>query len=376
MPSLVELFVDEANEHQLNLERFSITARREILGELKVLEENLENWLNRISPGDVQRQSARFQRQEKLLRRIQKVINSGFRDVNRISKKTMRDLAQVSQEVAVERFNEIFKTKIFQSHLGRTALNKLADDALITGGPMREWWGKQAQNLRFQFANEIRLGILQGERTEDLIRRIRGKATGRRQTLIIKGKKVIVPEFTGGIMQITTRHADALVRTAVQTINNAVRYELFLKNGDIIQAGQLLAVLDDRTTMICLSRSGAVWDLKTGEPLENTAEGFPGPPPYHFRCRSTLIPIMKMAEQLGFRNRRFGKISKEVRDSMDGKTTKVLTTEQWLRTKNKTKQLEVLGPRRWELWNEGKIKLNRLLDDAGRPLTVEQLAAQ
>ena len=121
--------------------------------------------------------------------------------------------------------------------------------------------------------------------------------------------------------------------------------------------------------------------MKTGRPLpESTVRTkFPGPPPWHWNCRTTLTPIMFSWKELSSRKKRKG--SKKIKEipgstqaSMDGQVADSLTYEGWLKKQNKQRQMEALGPTRYKLWKQGKLKsFTQLIDQTGRPLTVEQL---
>jgi hypothetical protein len=58
---------------------------------------------------------------------------------------------------------------------------------------------------------------------------------------------------------------------------------------------------------------------------------------------------------------------------MDGQVAQALTYEGWLKTKSGAFQKEVLGPGKWQLWQDGQIGLKDLIDQRGRPLTLEEL---
>lgn len=144
---------------------------------------------------------------------------------------------------------------------------------------------------------------------------------------------------------------------------------------------QLQGVLDDKTSAICMARSGFAWDLD-GNPLPetDTNEPFPGPPPYHPNCRSTLVPVVKGLDDLIEDPKVAARVRKAVQAlpestqaSMDGKVASSLTYEDWLKRKNETFQQEVLGPGKYKLWKAGRIDLRDLIDQQGNPLTVAQL---
>jgi hypothetical protein len=58
---------------------------------------------------------------------------------------------------------------------------------------------------------------------------------------------------------------------------------------------------------------------------------------------------------------------------MDGQIAKPATFDEWLSSKSKAFQDELLGPGRADLWRAGKITLSELLDQNGRPLPLAVL---
>lgn len=177
------------------------------------------------------------------------------------------------------------------------------------------------------------------------------------------------------------RAVEMRVRTSAQSILNDARLQTFRENADVVKGMQLQVVLDGRTSDICMARSGFAWELD-GNPLPetDTDEPFPGPPPYHPNCRSTLVPVVKSLDDLiddpkvAARVRKaVQKLPESTQASMDGQVAASLTYEEWLKRKSETFQQEVLGPGKYKLWKAGKIDLRDLIDQKGNPLTVEQL---
>ena len=119
---------------------------------------------------------------------------------------------------------------------------------------------------------------------------------------------------------------------------------------------------------ICISYSGMSWDLD-GNPIGNSLP-FNGGPPRHWGCRSVLIPLLKSFRELGV-NR--DEIPPSTRSSLDGQVAEDLSFNDFLKGKSKTFQNDLLGEGKAQLWRDGKISLTDLLDQKGRPLTLEQL---
>jgi len=158
--------------------------------------------------------------------------------------------------------------------------------------------------------------------------------------------------------------------------------ETYKANADIIRGVQWMAILDNRTSDICKALDGQAWTLD-GAKLPGTVHDFQGPPPAHFNCRSTLIPVLKSWSDLNKsssrevrRRLKRANLSHPVRTSLDGKISEDMTYEQWLAQKDsKNPQMvkKILGPSKYTLWKEDKMTFTDLIDQSWNPLTVAEL---
>ncbi len=382
--NISDKFSDKYINHAVNLERFTEDVRQKTLGYLEQLERELVDILRESDPTQPSLSRFRKRRLEKLLETARDTINTAYSNMSRVSSKEIKQIIQVEGDFAAKTINSLMSIDIATVKWTPEMINAIMSDTLIEGAPSATWWKRQDDNLRKAFEDQMRQGVLQGEPLSTLVQRVRGKATGKRNIYWIGDplKRKVFVEFSGGIMDTGTRQAEALVRTSVQAISNQARFDSFAQNDDIIQGVQALVTLDSRTSTICMSRSGAVWDLKTGEPIQGTTENFPGNPPWHWNCRTTLIPYMYSWEQLSKRdlgtrkNKKIDDIPKSTQSSMDGQVAEDLTYEQWLKTKPKSFQIEKLGPTKYELWKKDKITFTDLISQTGRPLTIDELKAE
>jgi SPP1 gp7 family putative phage head morphogenesis protein len=230
-------------------------------------------------------------------------------------------------------------------------MRSLVSDLLIQGAPSADWWSRQAGDTQFRFANAIRQGIAQGETNAQIVARIR------------KGSGAMGP-----IVETSRRNAEALVRTSVQTVANATRLEVFKANDSVLAGVRQISTLDGRTSDTCIAYSGAEWDTD-GNPINGTKLPFNGGPPRHWNCRSVLTPIVKPLPGLP-------EFRPSERASADGPVRADVTFAEWLAGKSKGFQDDLLGSGRAQLWRDDKITLQQLLDQRGRPLTLEQLRAK
>ncbi|TXH08974.1 MAG: hypothetical protein E6R03_17370 [Hyphomicrobiaceae bacterium] len=89
-------------------------------------------------------------------------------------------------------------------------------------------------------------------------------------------------------------HTYSIVRSGASAAHNAAVLAIAKANPRAIGGVLAVATLDARTTEhICVPRHGGAWDLATKMPLPWSAIDieFPGRPPWHFNCRTTLSPI-------------------------------------------------------------------------------------
>jgi SPP1 gp7 family putative phage head morphogenesis protein len=224
-----------------------------------------------------------------------------------------------------------------------SAINAVLDDAVIESIPLKAWWEKQNTSFIDKYNSQIKQGIIEGETTAQIIGRIKD------------------------IAQIQERQIAALVQTSVMSVMNKSR-ETYYKNNGISTGYKQLSTLDSHTSLVCISYSGAKWDLDY-KPLDN------GPPynggcPRHVNCRSTIVDLKPSM----FPDLDTGKL-KEIRTraSEFGQVGKNVTFDDFLNMKDKAGQDVLLGKGRADLWRAGKITLKDLVDQNGRPLTIKEL---
>jgi hypothetical protein len=360
----------------VDLLRFEENVRGKIFLMLSDLELDLVQQIQRADLAGYSRDSFRYRRLEALLNQTRNTIGSQFRDINSTMKNELLEIADLQQLGVTSLMNRAFGADIFSAGLSRGALKTLVGETPILGGTQAEWWGKQAMDLQQSFASQMRLGVLAGETNDDMVRRIRGRSTGRRRVITLAdGRKRIVHVYSGGIMETSTRNAMAMVRTSSLSIQNQVKKDLYEQNSDLLKGTQALVTLDGRTTLICQSRSGGAWDLE-GNPLPESSVGikFPGYPPWHWQCRTIMIPLTRSWEELaGKKIPGLDEVPHKTRASMDGQVARDLTYEQWLKKKPVAFQREVLGAGRFDLWQKGKLSVHQMVEPSGRVLSLEQI---
>lgn len=238
---------------------------------------------------------------------------------------------------------------------GRTAGDRIATNTIIEGSIMRSQWRELGRSTQNKFITQMRIGLRNGESTERMAARISGG--------VIRGDRV------HGIMDTTRKQARTLVRTSTNAVQNRSRL-VAMQSSDMVIAIQQVSTLDNRTSDICIAFSGQVWDANTLEPIAPSTLPFNGGPPRHFNCRSTLNPVLKSFEELGFE---VGELPPATRASIDGEIPAEITMTDFLWSRSVSRQNKMLGKGRAQLFRDRKITLTQLVDMRGNPLTLEQL---
>lgn len=189
----------------------------------------------------------------------------------------------------------------------------------------------------------IRRGFFEGQTNFEIIQALRGTRAAR---------------FTDGALNVVNRHAEAIVRTAVQHSASVARFETWKRNEDIVGGYRWVSTLDHRTSTICRSLDGEIFQLGKGPK-----------PPVHIRCRSTTVAELSSKYQFLKKGR--------TRASKNGPVSASLTYYEWLKQQSPDFQDDVLGPSRGKLFREGGMSATKFqqlqIGKNFRPLTLKEM---
>lgn len=262
-------------------------------------------------------------------------------------------------------------------------LKNIVKSQPFEGATLREWSRSlELDDLR-RIEGQIRLGMVAGEGSDQIARRIVGSAR-------LRG--------LDGMTEISRRQAAAISRTAVNFIANQARNEFINANKQYFEQEMFHATLDSRTTPICRSLDGKVYDVGKGPK-----------PPLHFNCRSTRVPVMN-GEIIG--NRPFKASTEQqllrewaAREDLDkvpgsrgdlahgskgafdawargrvreltGQTPAHVNYQQWLSSQSAEFQDDILGKTKGKLFRDGGLTLDKFVSAAGEELNLSELAVK
>lgn len=194
------------------------------------------------------------------------------------------------------------------------------------GRLLREWLADAEEGAARRVRDTIRQGFVEGRPVDQIARTIRGTRA---------------LQYRDGILEISRRGAEAMVRTAITHTAASAANETYKAMGDLVQGVEWVSILDSRTSVICGARDGQVYPLDSGPR-----------PPAHINCRSTVIPRIDGVEPI-----------------------ERTTFQEWLAKQPAEVQDDILGPSKAKLFRSGNLTLDRFVDRSGKELTLDQLRA-
>jgi SPP1 gp7 family putative phage head morphogenesis protein len=207
-----------------------------------------------------------------------------------------------------------------------------------------------------QFSQVVRNGLLTGETTPSIAKRLIGnlqfgeEAKTVRQLVAAGGQSTAVAD----------NQVMALVRTSINQVANSASQQVYEANQDITKKYRYVATLDSRTSSICAALDGREFEYGKG-PM----------PPQHFNCRSTTVPIIDPDI--------LPPSTTAKRASADGPVPINTSYGQWLKDQPRSVQQDVLGPGKVPYFNRlvdkygARDAMAKLVRDDGSELTLDQL---
>ena len=215
-----------------------------------------------------------------------------------------------------------------------------------------------------QFSQVVRNGLLTGETTQSIAKRLIGSLQFGEEAKTV-GQ---IAAAGGQLTQVADNQIMALIRTSINQVANTASQQVYEANQDITQRYRYVATLDTRTSAICRALDGKEFDYGKG-PM----------PPQHFNCRSTTVPVINYKE-LGFDPP--PSVTKGKRASMDGPVPANETYGEWLAKQPRATQADALGAGKVAYFNRLANKygptdaMAKLVRDDGSELTLAQLRSR
>lgn len=375
-----EELLDAIIRHQVALLQFAGGLRNRIWRLLDATENDLRRQVLRYEGAGLDTPGG-LRQLEFMLAALRKTRLRGWKDARATWFEEARALAREEPGYLDRVFASIFPVELGTQLPNAAVLRDIVTSSPFMGKTLRQWADKvQADDLA-RIESAVKIGLVQGEALPQLARRLVG-------TKALKGRD--------GVTQATRRELAMLVRTINSGIANEARRAYLEANADLVSGVVFIATLDSRTTPICRSLDGNVYQVDDAPVL-----------PLHFGERSILGPAVD-GEVIGERPRRDFTQRQLLREWADaqgynrppltraalphgakgafdawargrmreltGRTPARTTYGQWLKRQSAAFQDDILGPTRGALFRRGGLTLDKFVERDGSELTLAELA--
>ncbi len=321
------------------MERVAIQSRAIIVKLLENLEKEL---IAKVANGVTDWSKARIDKQ---LKEASTVIKQYYDEAAGIAKDTTTSVAQVSASATTDSLLMAVGNQVAMAAIPTASyLETLAGNTIIQGAVQSAWWSRQSEDTAFKFQSAVRQGLVGAETTPQIVKRVRG------------------------VLDISKRNAETLVHTSVQSVANTTREKIFADNDDVMSGKEWSSALDRRTCPTCGALDGKRWTTDGKKINHSMVYQIP---PKHFKCRCSMIPVLKTWKELGIN---MDELPDGTRASMEGQVNDKSFAD-WLKRKTETDPTfadRTLGKGRAELWKSGKITMDQMIS-GGKPLSLAEL---
>lgn len=376
-----EQFFDALVRHQIGLMRLSGSIRKDVFKLLDATEADMADKIRgRLAGHRGLNTPASVQRMQRLIKVLKSTRLTAWRQVTEVWVKEMRELSKVEPALIDGALKTVVPVVLETTLPTASRLQSIVATHPFEGKTLSQWAKNIAQADVSRIESQIKIGMVQGESSQAIARRVVGSVSRR---------------GVDGATEITRRQAAAVTRTAVTAISNQAKRAYYVANEKLFQKELYVATLDNRTTNICMSLDGNKFPI--GE----------GPyPPVHFACRSLRIAIIddevigqrpskpfserqlvkeftKKQGLKGVTNRsnlprgtkgEFDKFARVRKRELTGQVPAKVNYGTWLKRQSRGFQDDVLGKTKGRLFRKGGLKLDKFVNRAGDEIPLSQLA--
>jgi SPP1 gp7 family putative phage head morphogenesis protein len=343
MTTVNEALYDSAVSHQVDITRYSNGTVRRMIALLNRTDPDLmaklQAALDRLPP-----ESFTVERLERLLASVREVNAQAYKQFSDGIAAELDDLTGYELGYQRDLFTATIPAQVSIATVAQEQVYAAAMTRPFQGRLLKEWASSIEADRMTRIRDAIRIGYVENETTAQIVQRIRG-------TRALK--------YADGLLEIDRRHAETIVRTAINHTAFFARNSFYDANADLIKGLRWTATLDSRTSAICQARDGKIYPMNSGPR-----------PPAHFNCRSTMTPVLKSWRELGMDA---DEVTASTRASMDGQVPADMTYQQWLRKQSAARQDEILGKSKGKLFRDGGLELDRFVDRKGHEFTLAEL---
>ncbi len=227
--------------------------------------------------------------------------------------------------------------------LSEQTLSNLSKYGTFSGKTISKWFSDLTAYDLTKIMGKVRSGVVNGRTTDQIVNEIQGTPR---------------TNYADGLLFTSSRDASTIARTATNGMANSARMAFYEQNADVIDKVQYVATLDSRTCPVCRALDGKTW--KVGD------RNIPVMP-LHPNSRSVLVAVAKG----------FGLIGSRPSKGPGGEVKQVPASTSyadWFKEQSAVFKEDMLGPTRFKLYQDGKLKLDSFVDFNGnKSFTLAEL---
>jgi len=336
-----ETLFDAAVSHQIDLQRYSNGEVKKLLRILNKVDSDLVVKLQ-LALERLPRESFTVERLEALLGSVREVNASAYIQLRNELSGDLRELVDYEAGYQRSLFENTIQANVAIASVLPEQVYAAAMARPFQGRILTEWAASLEATRLQRIKDAVAVGYIENETIQQITQRIRGTRS---------------LNYADGLLEIDRRHAEAVIRTAINHTAFYTRSRFYEDNAELIKGLRWTATLDSRTSEICRARDGNIYPMKSGPR-----------PPAHWNCRSTMTPVLKSWKELGL-----DELPAGTRASLDGQEPADMTYQQWLRKQSVARQEEILGVSKAKLFRDGGLELDRFVDRKGHVFTLAEL---
>ena len=362
--------------HQIGLQRFAGSVREEVFALLDATEADLEMAIARnIRAGGVDPTNVAALRQ--LLSNIKSIRDPMWKEIGALVRTRMAEMTKAEPSFVAMAMTASSPVVLDLNLPSAELLATLARKQPSDGRTVQQWLTGMARADIDRIMAQVRIGMVQGESIQQMVRRVLGSAT-------LNGRDALATE-------LTRRNVESVVRTMTNGLSNAAKGAFYEANKGVISAEVWVSTLDGRTCKVCMGLDGRKFPVGVGRR-----------PPAHVGCRCVRVavldggvlgnrpmkPVTEKAllrefqgvtrrEDLAFGTKgAFDTFARRRVRELTGTVPARTTYTEFLKRQSVEFQDEVLGITKARLFRKGGLDIRRFTDRRGNELTLSELASR
>jgi SPP1 gp7 family putative phage head morphogenesis protein len=360
MPTTNEALRDADINHQVDLQQYSNYVVQRMIALLNKVDPDLfaqlTAALEQLSPA-----SFTVERLEQLLASVRALNAQAYQQINRELTEELRKFTEYESGYQFQLFRTVIPTQVIaQVDVAMVSANQVYAAAMarpFQGRLLRQWASSIEADRMTRIRDAVSIGFAENQSVSQIVKRIRGTKAQR---------------YEDGIINIDRRRAETVVRTAISHVAAVTRNRFYKANSDLIKSVQWLSTIDSRTSEGCMIRDGKQYTADDAhKPIGHSIPWLAGPGALHWNCRSTSVPVTRSWKELGGAD--IEGFSPSTRASMDGQIPAETTFGEWIEKQSAARQDDKLGPTRGKLLRDGGLKFDRLYNEKGVFLDLNEL---